>query len=83
VAVGGHGCDHEFGSVLIRLFRPPNLGRNSNGTIAKLAAQVGYYAFLFCFALHFYPFLRSRPFMTLPDRHFMMPLHRYRALCLL
>jgi len=50
VAVGGHGCDHEFGSVLIRLFRPPSLGRNSNGTIAKLAAQVGYYAFLFCFA---------------------------------
>jgi hypothetical protein len=47
VAVGGHGCDHEFVSVLIRLFRPPILGRNSNGTIAKLAAQVGHNVFLF------------------------------------
>ena len=67
VAVGGHGYDHEFGSVLIRLFRPPSLGRNSNGTIAKLAAQVGHYAFLFRFAVHSYQFWRSRPFMTMPN----------------
>jgi hypothetical protein len=57
MAVGGHGCDHEFGSVLIRLFRPPSLGRNSNGTIAKLAAQVGYYSFLLLFCLAFLPVL--------------------------
>jgi BRO1-like domain len=28
--------------ILIGRFLAPNLGRNSNGTIAKLAAQVGY-----------------------------------------
>ena len=34
------------GSVLIRLLRPRSTGRSSNGTIAKLATQVGHHTLL-------------------------------------
>ena len=49
MAVGGHGYDHESGP-LSYYSDLPSLGRSSNGTIAKLAAQVGHYTF-FCYVL--------------------------------
>jgi len=53
------------GLVLIRLFRPPIPARSSNGTIAKLAAQVGHHTSLLCAP---YRFFRSPFFTTMPDR---------------
>lgn len=47
-----------FGSVLIRLCQPQNPGRNSNGTIAKLAAKVGHRPLFVLFCCAYSPLLK-------------------------
>jgi hypothetical protein len=47
-----------FGSVLIRLCQPQNPGRNSNWTIAKLAAEVGYRRIFILFCCAYLPLLQ-------------------------